>query len=178
MATHEGWLDPRSFEGMVEEYADRVYNIALRITHSPEEAEDATQDAFLSAYQHRDAFRGESTVFTWLARIAVNAALQRVRKLHRLDYLDVTSYESVRVLDWSDELDQRVERDELHAIIERGMAMLPDEARVVLVLRDVEGLSTAEAAEILGLSEAALKSRLHRARVLLRQYLSDHLEAS
>jgi RNA polymerase sigma-70 factor (ECF subfamily) len=178
MTTHEGWIDPRSFEGLVEEYSDRLYNIALRITHSPEEAEDATQDAFFSAYQHRDAFRGESTVFTWLARIAVNAALQRVRKLHRLEHLETAGYESVRVLDWSDELYQRVERDELHAIIERGIALLPDEARVALVLRDVEGFSTAEAAEVLELSEAALKSRLHRARVLLRQYLSDQLEVN
>jgi RNA polymerase sigma-70 factor, ECF subfamily len=176
MATHEGWINPHSFEGLVEEYADRVYNIALRITHSPEEAEDATQDAFLSAYQHRDSFRGESKVITWLARIAVNAALQRVRKLHRLEHLETTGYESVHVLDWADDLYRRVERDELHTVIERGIALLPEEARVALVLRDVEGFSTAEAAEILELSEAALKSRLHRARVLLRQYLSDYLE--
>jgi RNA polymerase sigma-70 factor (ECF subfamily) len=178
MTAYEGWIDARSFEGLVEEYADRVYNIVLRITRSPEEAEDATQDTFLSAYQHRESFRGESTVFTWLARIAVNAALQRVRRLHRIEHLERTGYESVRVVDWSGDLFQRVERDELQAVTERAIALLPEEAQAALVLRDVEGFSTAEAAEILGLSEAALKSRLHRARVLVRQYLSEYLEAT
>jgi RNA polymerase sigma-70 factor (ECF subfamily) len=80
------------------------------------------------------------------------------------------------VVDWSDDLARRVEADELREVIERGINLLPEDVRVALVLRDIEGFSTAEAAAILELTEAALKSRLHRARVLLRQYLSDYLE--
>jgi RNA polymerase sigma-70 factor (ECF subfamily) len=167
---------PIDLEGLVGEYADRVYAIALRITGSPEEAEDATQDVFLSAFRHRDRFRSESNVGTWLYRIAVNAALQIVRKRRPVEPLEETGYARAWVPDWSAELFQRLELGELRATIEQGIALLPEEARVALVLRDVEQFSTAETAAILELSEAALKSRLHRARVLLRLYLSDYLE--
>ncbi len=167
---------PIDLEGLVGEYADRVYGIALRITGSPEEAEDATQDVFLSAFRHRDRFRGEANVGTWLYRIAVNAALQIVRRRRPVEPLERTGYASAEVLDWSTELLQRLELSELHATIARGMALLPEEARVALVLRDVEQFSTAETAAILEISEAAVKSRLRRARVLLREYLSDYLE--
>ncbi|MBI4491585.1 MAG: sigma-70 family RNA polymerase sigma factor [Chloroflexi bacterium] len=173
----EGPIDPRTFEALVEEYADRVYSIALRITGSPDEAADATQDAFLAAYQHRDSFRGEAALSTWLYRIAVNAALQHVRRLRPEVRLEATGYDSAWVLDWSAEPPRQVELEELHQLLEQGIALLPEEVRVALVLRDVEGFSTTEAAEIMELSEAALKSRLHRARVLLRQYLADYLEA-
>lgn len=171
-----GRIDPETFEGLVEEYADRIYSIALRITASPEEAEDATQDAFLSAFLARDSFRGDASLSTWLYRIAVNAALQRLRKHRDITYLDATGYESAWVADWSEDLPRRVEHRELHEVLERGIALLPEDERVVLVLRDVEGFSTSEAADILSVSDAALKSRLHRARVLLRQYLADYLE--
>ena len=168
-------IGARAFEELIERYADRVYSIALRITGSPEDAEDATQDAFLAAYQHRDAFRGASTVSTWLYRIAVNAALQRVRTRHPIAPLPSDDEVSLSVVDWSEDVERRVELGELHKVLERGIAALPEGERVALVLRDVEGLSTAEAAAVLELSEAALKSRLHRARVLLRRYLSDYL---
>jgi RNA polymerase sigma-70 factor, ECF subfamily len=164
------------FEGLVEEYGDRMYSIALRITGSPEEAEDATQDALLTAYQHRERFRGEATLATWLYRIVVNGALQRVRRRRSMAYLEDSGFGRTSVVDWSDDLARRVASDELREMIERGIGLLPDDLRVVLVLRDVEQFSTAEAADILELTEAALKSRLHRARVLLRQYLADYLE--
>ena len=168
--------DPGVFEGLIEEYGDRVYGIALRITGSPEEAEDATQDALLAAYQHRERFRGQATIATWLYRIVVNAALQRVRRRPPVEYLEDSGLARVQIVDWSDDLARRVASDELRETIERGISLLPEELRVVLVLRDVEQFSTAEAADILELTEAALKSRLHRARVLLRQYLWDYLE--
>ena len=167
--------DRAAFETLVAEYADRLYSIALRITGSHEEAEDATQDAFLSAYRHRASFAGQAQVGTWLFRIAVNAALQRVRRRHPEDYLDATGYDSARVVDWSEDLQRRVELAELHDTLEAGILRLPEELRVAVVLRDVEQLSTAEAAAVLELSEAALKSRLHRARVLLRSYLAGEL---
>jgi RNA polymerase sigma-70 factor (ECF subfamily) len=168
-------IGARDFEALIEQYADRLYSVALRITGSPEDAEDATQDAFLSAFQHRESFRGAAAVSTWLYRIAVNAALQRVRARRPAAPLEPSAEEPLVVVDWSEDLPRRVELDELHDVIERGIALLPDGERAALVLRDVEGLSTAEAAAVLELSEAALKSRLHRARVLLRRYLSDYL---
>lgn len=171
----EGPLDSSAIEGLVLEYADRVYSIALRITRSPQEAEDATQDAFLAAYQHWESFRGEASRTTWLYRIAVNAALQRARRFHPEEQLTELGYERADVEDWSQLVARQVELSELRATLERGIGLLPEDLRVVLVLRDVEGFSTAEAADILKISEAALKSRLHRARALLREYLADYL---
>jgi RNA polymerase sigma-70 factor, ECF subfamily len=168
-------LDAQTFEGLIERYADRVYSIALRITGSPEDAADAVQDAFLSAYEHRGAFRGESTASTWLYRIAVNAALQRVRVRRPTEYLDTPADDDAEIVDWSEDVPRRVEAGELREILERGIAHLPENERVAFVLRDVQGLSTSEAAAVLELTEAALKSRLHRARVLLRQFLADYL---
>jgi RNA polymerase sigma-70 factor (ECF subfamily) len=168
-------LDAQTFEGLIDRYADRVYSVALRITGSPEDAADAVQDAFLSAYEHRDAFRGESTASTWLYRIAVNAALQRVRIRRPTEYLELPADEDAEIVDWSEDVPRRVEASELREMLERGIAHLPVNERVAFVLRDVQGLSTAEAAAVLELTEAALKSRLHRARVLLRQFLADYL---
>jgi RNA polymerase sigma-70 factor (ECF subfamily) len=167
---------PIDLEGLVAEYGDRVYAITLRITGSPEEAEDATQDTFLSAFRNRDRFRSESNVGSWLYRIAINAALQIVRKRRPVEPLESTGYSSAHVPDWSAELFQRLELSELRTALEQGIALLPEDARVALVLRDVEQFSTAETAEILEITEPAVKSRLRRARVLLRQYLADYLE--
>jgi len=175
-STSDDDSDRPAFERLVEHYIDRLYTVALRITGSPQDAEDAVQDALLSAYQHWREFRGESSRGTWLYRITVNAALGRTRRRHPEEYLTETGYET-SVADWSEDLAQRVETAELYRVVEAGIQRLPEDFRLALVLRDVEGFSTAEAAEILEVSEAALKSRLHRARVLLRQYVSNYLES-
>src|SRR5919204_5536576 len=99
---HEEPSTRAAFERFVEEYGDRVYSIALRITGSPEDAEDATQDALLAAYRHREQFRGESGLATWLYRIAVNAALQRVRRRRPEECLEDSGFDRARVVDWSD----------------------------------------------------------------------------
>jgi RNA polymerase sigma-70 factor (ECF subfamily) len=168
-------MDVETFEQLIELYADRLYSVAFRITGSPDEAADAVQDAFLSAYQSRDAFRGEAVASTWLYRIAVNAALQRVRSRRPTEYLEPPTDEGDEIVDWSEDVPRRVELDELRETIERGIGFLAPGERAAFVLRDVEGLPTAEAAAILELSEAALKSRLHRARLVLRRYLADYL---
>lgn len=169
--------DREAFEALVEDYLDRLYRAALRITGSPQDAEDALQDALLSAYQHWGEFRHASAGGTWLYRITVNAALGRSRRRRPEEYLSDDGYDQAQVVDWSEDLARRVETAELRAILEEGILRLPEDFRVALVLRDVEGLSTAEAAAILELTEAAVKSRLHRARVLLRQHVSTYLEA-
>ena len=168
-------MDARTFEGLIERYSDRVYSIALRITGSPDEAADAVQDAFLSAYEHREAFRGGAAPSTWLYRIAVNAALQRVRDRRPTEQLDAGGEAGPEIVDWSEDVMQRVETGELRETLERGIGLLPINERVAFVLRDVQGLSTTEAASVLEIGEAALKSRLHRARVLMRQYLADYV---
>lgn len=164
--------DLGDFELLVDEYGDRLYAAVLRITGSPADAEDALQDTFLQAFEHRSEFRGDASPTTWLYRIAVNAALARVRRRKPAEYLDDTGYEAQRVVDWSRDLDRLIENEELRRQLEDGISRLPEDLRVVVVLRDVEGFSAAETGRILDLGEAAVKSRLHRGRVLLRQWLT------
>jgi RNA polymerase sigma-70 factor, ECF subfamily len=167
----EGTPDLVAFEQLVAEYGDRVYGIALRMTGSPSDAEDVMQDAFLQAFRSWASFRGEAAPTTWLYRIAVNAALEKIRR-HRDATLLGDSDTAGDVPDWSADAAQAVLQGELRQEIEVGVSRLPEELRPTLILRDIEGLSTAETAAALDLSEAAVKSRLHRARVMLREYLA------
>jgi RNA polymerase sigma-70 factor, ECF subfamily len=162
-----------AFERLVEEYADRIYNVALRITGNQADAEDSMQDAFLQAYRSWSSFRGQSAPTTWLYRIAVNAALRRVQSRRPMEYLTELAVEE-DVVDWSGDLAERAHSAEQRERILAGIDLLPPDERAALVLRDVDGLSTAEAAAALEITEQALKSRLHRARVLLRQHLGEY----
>jgi RNA polymerase sigma-70 factor (ECF subfamily) len=162
-----------AFERLVEELADRVYNIALRITGDTNDAEDATQEAFLAAWRGWGGFRHQSSPTTWLYRIAVNSALQRVRRRRPTDYLTDIDDEAP-VQDWSASVAELAEQGELRDLLLGGLAQLEPEQRAVLVIRDIDGLSTAEAAEVLDISVPALKSRLHRARTALRHHLADY----
>jgi RNA polymerase sigma-70 factor (ECF subfamily) len=168
----EGTPDPVAFEQLVEEYGDRVYGIALRITGSPTDAEDVMQDAFLQAFRSWESYRGEAAPFTWLYRITVNAALMRARKSRSTDQLS-ERVESDEIVDWTADAAQAALRGELHQELEAAIVRLPEELRTVLILRDVENLSTAETAAALDLTEAAVKSRLHRARITMRAHLGD-----
>ena len=169
----EGTPDLVAFEQLVAEYQDRVYGIALRITGSPAEAEDVMQDAFLDAFRAWPAFRGEAAPTTWLYRIAVNAALRRRRSLRDVEYLSEQDETDDEIPDWSGDVAQTALRREVEQRLEDGITRLPEDLRVTLILRDVEGLSTAETSATLAITEAAVKSRLHRARVLLRRHLGD-----
>jgi len=168
--------DPLAFDRLIAEYADRIYSVGLRITGSAADAEDVMQETLLKAFERRATFRGEAAWTTWLYRIAVNEALMLVRRRRPTAYLDDTGYDAPHIVDWSNDLGRRVELNELRDELERGLARLPEDHRIAVILRDVEGLSAAEAAEILDITEVALKSRLHRGRVLLRQYLADYVE--
>ena len=168
----EGTPDLVAFEQLVAEYGDRVFGIALRVTGSPSDAEDVMQETFLLAFRSWSTFRGESAATTWLYRIAVNAALMKVRSRSHVELLSEQD-ERVDVVDWAADAAEAVLRGELRQEIEAGITRLPEELRVTLILRDVEGLSTAETSAALEISEPAVKSRLHRARALLRSYLGD-----
>lgn len=164
------------FETLVEQQSDFVYNLAFRMMGNAEEAEDVAQDAFVSAYRAWDRFRGESRVTTWLYRITTNAALMRLRKTKKARTPAWTGIEDVEIVDWSALPEREVQNSELRERLMDGLSQLEPDLRAAVVLRDIQGLSTIEAAESLDISVPALKSRLHRARVLLRKYLSRYIE--
>ena len=166
------------FDVLVEKNSAFVYNVAYRMMGNPEDAEDVAQDAFLSAFRAFDRFRGESRATTWLYRITVNAAFMRLRKTKLSRSLTQTGVEEMEIPDWSALPQKEAANSELKEKLQEGIDRLEPDLRASVILRDVEGLSSAEAAEALDISVPALKSRLHRARVLLRQYLSDYVGAT
>jgi RNA polymerase sigma-70 factor (ECF subfamily) len=170
--------DPACLGGFFEAWADRLYRLSLRITGDPAAAEDAVQEAFLKLMTGAERIEGRSRLATWLYRVAYNASLDRLRAQRRL--LPVPEDEAEAALPLPSTLvafsrspDAMLRDAETRKALEAAVAGLPHPLRVAFLLRDVEGLSTAEAAEALGLSETNLKVRLHRARLLLRERLSD-----
>ena len=164
------------FDRIVEEHSSFVYNVAFRMMGNPQDAEDVAQEAFISAYRAFGRFRGESKVTTWLYRITVNAALMRLRKEKKARTLTQTGLDDLVIPDWSDAPFRAARDSELGDRMRDGIEMLPDDLKAAVVLRDMEELSNAEAAEVIGISVPALKSRLHRGRVLLRKHLEEYLK--
>lgn len=159
---------------LLKRYAPRLYRLALHLMGDADEAEDVLQEAFINACAHIGAFEGRSGLYTWLHRIVRNTALGRLRgQARRAGSIAYDEAELAAVPDSAAEPDDHVVARELGARLERAILTLPASTRAALVLRDIEGLSTAEAAEELGISESALKVRLHRARQRLRAVLSD-----
>ncbi len=173
--------DRAAFARLVETYADRLYNLALKLTGDPHEAEDVLQEALISAFRSIDRFEGRSGLGTWLYRITTNAALMHRRRSRP----DSVSIDEPVTLDGGDQVPRQFfdwcclpERDllssEALAAMEEAIQMLPVALKEVFILRDIEGLSTQEAGEVLNITEAAVKSRLHRARLFLRERLSEY----
>jgi RNA polymerase sigma-70 factor (ECF subfamily) len=175
--------DVTAFEELVRRYDRNVFRIAQHITHNREDAEDVVQDAFLKAYENLNQFQGQSKFYTWLVRIAVNEALMKLRRIKpgrtvSLDEELKTEDDSLprEVADWSPNPEQQYNQAELKDILSRTIQGLPVSFRTVFVLRDVEGLSTEETAEALDLSVPAVKSRLLRARLQLRERLNRYFQ--
>ena len=175
--------DAPAFEMLVARYQHRVYRLACRLT-SETDAPDVLQDTFLSAYRHLGSFRGDAKFSTWLYRIATNAALMIRRSRGRrpgepLDAFLPSFDERGRHDETPDELkvichiEDRIDRDVLAERARASIERLPDLYRDAFVLRDLEDMPTAEVAEVLGIETAAVRQRVHRARLLLRGYLSD-----
>ena len=175
--------DIGAFEELVRKYDRNVFRIANHITQNREDAEDVVQDAFLKAYQNLGQFQGQSKFYTWLVRIAVNEALMRLRRRRpeRMVSLDEdinTGEDTIprEVADWAPNPEQLYNQSELREILQKTIQGLPPGFRTVFVLRDVEGLSTEETADALGLSIPAVKSRLLRARLQLRERLTKYFK--
>ena len=165
------------FSEIVERYSESAYQIAFRMLHNAADAEDAVQEAFISAYPAFSKFKGQSKVTTWLYRIVVNACLMKIRKeKSRANYLTETGYDDAVIHDWRNDPEKAAVNAELRDVLQRGLGRLCPESRAVIVLRDVQGFSSQEAAEVLDITVASFKSRLHRARVLLRKYLEGYLD--
>ncbi len=175
--------DDKAFEELVRRYDRNVFRIAQHITQNREDAEDVVQDAFLKAYGNLAQFQEQSKFYTWLVRIAVNEALMKLRRrrperMVSLDQEVETEEDSIprEVADWSPNPEQLYNQSELREILTKTIQGLPASFRTVFVLRDVEGLSTEETAEALDLSIPAVKSRLLRARLQLRERLNRYFK--
>ncbi len=174
--------DVEAFTTLLRQYDRYVYRVAFHITENREDAEDVMQEAFYKAFAHMDQFQGNSLFYTWLVRITVNEALMKVRrrgseKVLSLDEpmdLGENTWVPREIEDWNDNPEQRYAKAELENIISEAISRLPQPYRVVYLLRDVESLSTEEAAELLGLSVAAVKTRVRRARLMMREQLNRH----
>jgi RNA polymerase sigma-70 factor (ECF subfamily) len=176
--------DMGAFEDLVRRYDRNVFRIAQHITQNREDAEDVVQDAFLKAYQNLEQFQGQSKFYTWLVRIAVNEALMKLRKRRPERFVSLdedvkTEEDSMprEIADWSPNPEQQYNQAELKEILGKTIQGLPAGFRTVFVLRDVEGLSTEETAEALDLSIPAVKSRLLRARLQLRERLNKYFKS-
>jgi len=175
--------DMSAFERLVELHRDRVFGLAERMMRSEADAAEIAQDTFLSAYQHLKEFRGEAAFGSWVYRIAANYALMRLR--HRrvvqtvMEDVNGPAFDDRGRLaefpatDWSRRADEKVLDDELGEAIRQASDRLPEGYREVFLLKDVDGLSYEEIAEITGASVPAIKSRLHRARLSLREAIDQ-----
>lgn len=176
--------DTEAFTTLVKQYDRHIYRLALNITSKREDAEDVLQETFLKAYSNLGNFQGNSRFYTWLVRIAVNESLMKLRKRRsdRTVSLDepIETDENEQLVqeieDWDDNPEQRYARQELQDILKEAIDGLEPAFRTVVVLRDVENFSTEETAALLNLSVPAVKSRLLRGRLKLRQRLSKYFK--
>ena len=180
--------DGAALETLMERYASRVYRVARGITRTDADAEEVVQDVFMTLARKIDSFEGRAALGTWIYRVATNAALLKRRgkraelevslEEHLPSFKEDGHREGPRsylVADWSQTPEAEVLNGEARAILSRAIDQLPEAYRTVLVLRDVEELTNEEAARILGESVASIKSRLHRARMALREQLTRYL---
>jgi RNA polymerase sigma-70 factor, ECF subfamily len=176
--------DKAAIAEIVENHQQRVYRVALRMCGNPQDAEETLQETFLSAIKALPQFEGRSQLATWLYRIASNACLMQRRRqaagaelvsveeaAELQDSLDLPKY----FVDWSYRPEDMLLDNELREVMEQAIAELPPTLRITFIWRDLEGLSTAETAEVLGISEGTVKVRLHRARLQLRELLSAYV---
>lgn len=168
------------YEILMRRYNQRIYRVVRSILREDSETEDVMQDAYVSAYQHLHQFRGDAPFSTWLTRIAANEALHRLRLRKRVVSIDDTEWEgegAMNPIEGAPDPEQSASISELGDLLEEALLDLPQPLRVVVMLRDVEEMSTAETAAVLDLTEENVKVRLHRARRLARKWLFKRVAA-
>ncbi|HUI56941.1 MAG TPA: sigma-70 family RNA polymerase sigma factor [Bryobacteraceae bacterium] len=175
--------DTAAFGELVRRYEGKIFRLAQHVTQSREDAEDVLQETFMKAYEHLDQFQGNSKFYTWIVRIAVNQALMKLRRrktdksVSLDDTIDTGEDTIVReIAAWDEDPEQRYSREELGGILDSAVQSLEPLYRSVFVLRDIDELSTEETADALGLSVPAVKSRLLRARLQLREKLTRYFK--
>lgn len=171
--------EERAFNKLVVRYQDRVYNLCYRLLGSEEEARDVAQEVFVTIFQKIDHFRGDAKLSTWIFRVATNHAKNRIKYLARRHDRDKDSFEDMHVKPSDGRLsasvprpDQVLDGNRLEAFLQRELAALDEDQRTVVVLRDVQGLTYEEIADVTGWNPGTIKSRLHRARVRLKDALA------
>jgi RNA polymerase sigma-70 factor (ECF subfamily) len=173
-----------AFEQLLDRYEDKIFRLAYRFVRNETEAKEVLQDTFLSIWRKLDTFKGDSQFGSWLYRVAANTALMRLRAQRRhpevsteelpVGYLDNYGQLPPGGENWARRPDDELQSDELRHHIQSAVDALPEIYRTVFLLRDVEGLSTEETGEILGISVPTVKTRLHRARIALRDTISGY----
>lgn len=169
--------DANAFQTLFDGYADKMFRVAVGVLEDEAEAECVVQDTFLRLFERLDQFEGRSKLSTWLYRVAYNAAVDRLRRRRPTQEIaDDPAEDSLPLptvlVDWTHLPEQQLSRSQLAAELENAITALPEKYRSVFTLREIEALSTAETAAITGISEANVKVRLHRARLMLREELS------
>jgi len=177
--------DYNAFEELVRKYQARVYSHALKFLNSKEDAEDILQETFLQVHKSLDKFRGEAAFSTWLLKIATNNCLMRIRKRKKIVSVSIDkpiefngSKLTREIVDWSKNPSLQYSNDEIRMVLDNTIAKLPEDKRAVLILKDVEGHSNIEISQMMGMTVAAVKSRLHRARIFVRDELSVYFEGT
>lgn len=177
--------DVSAFEELVKRYDRKLFRIAQHVTQNREDAQDVVQEAFLKAFRNLNQFRENSQFSTWLIRITINQSLMKVRKAHRKKEVGIdqdpqieTSDRAHDFADWAPNPEERYRASELREILVKALRTLQPALSLVFILRDVEGLSTEQTSEALSLTQAAVKTRLMRARLQLRDRLSKYFRKS
>ncbi len=176
--------DKHAFAQLVEKYEQRVYNLARKMMRNQQDAEDVLQETFISVFRHLDEFQGDAAFATWLYRIATNASLMKLRgrKTPPLSLDEPVESDDGdgamprEIVDWSFTPEEALLSTEVRAQMDAAVEALPESMRAVFVLRDIEGLSVQETADVLGISVPNVKTRLHRARLMLRENLSAYFK--
>ncbi|MER9131587.1 RNA polymerase sigma factor [Mesorhizobium sp. M0768] len=169
--------DSDAFRTIIKTHNQRLYRIARGVVRNDSEAEDIVQEAYVSAFAHLESFRGDASLATWLSRIVINEALGRLRKRRRMVAMpENPQAEIIRFpLNPSDDPERTMAQRQILELVERATDSLPDAYRMVFVARVIEGLSIEETAELLGVRPETIKTRLHRARALVRKALDDQI---
>lgn len=178
--------DPTAMDELVEAYGGKIFNLAIGLLKKEEDAEDVLQDTLIQVYEKIHTFREEAALSSWMYRIAINFAYMKLRKIKRNEYTPLDEYipqfkqdgmHSAPVQNWAEKGETTLLRKELGEILTKSIDSLSDKYKVVLRLRDIDGFSTEEVANITGMTVPAVKSRLHRARLFLREKISNYYKS-